>query len=98
MQLRKLLAIALLCLLSACGKGMDGTWADAMGASRYHFQSNGTVTVEVMGTSQVLDYTRDGERLELQLADGTTLDFTLAGDGALQGPLGIRLEKVDSPR
>lgn len=93
--MKKLLGVALLCLLSACSQGLSGTYADSMDVTRYVFQSDGTVTVEAMGLSQTMRYERDGTSLKMQLPqEGAALDFTINDDGSLQGPMGIRLDKV----
>lgn len=94
--MKKLLGVALLCLLSACGQGMSGTYGDQLGITRYVFQSNGEVTVEAMGVSQTMRYARDGQSLKLQLPQGgTALDFTLKEDGSLEGPMGLILAKIE---
>jgi hypothetical protein len=94
--MKKLLGLALLCLLSACSQGVNGTYGDEMGITRYAFQSNGEVTVEAMGVSQKMRYERDGQTLKLQLPKGdATLNFTIKEDGSLEGPMGIVLEKVE---
>ncbi|WP_305804651.1 hypothetical protein [Stenotrophomonas sp. YIM B06876] len=92
--MKKLLAIALLCLLSACSQGIKGVYADDMGATRYTFQSDGRLGIEVMGVQQYASYTRDGDRLEIALAGhGASLGFTINPDGSLTGPMGVRLRK-----
>ncbi|KRG87450.1 hypothetical protein ABB34_04855 [Stenotrophomonas daejeonensis] len=93
--MRKYLLVAALCLLSACGHGIDGTYTDAMGVAKYTFTSGGKVTIEAMGISQETSYVREGDTLKVALPQkGASLDFTVGEDGALTGPLGIRLEKV----
>ncbi|WP_145974306.1 hypothetical protein [Stenotrophomonas pictorum] len=94
--MKKLFGVALLCLLSACSQGLNGTYGDQLGITRYAFQSNGEVTVEAMGVSQKMSYERDGQSLKVQLPQGNAqLNFTIKEDGSLEGPMGIVLEKVE---
>jgi hypothetical protein len=80
--MKKLFGVALLCLLSACSQGLNGTYGDQLGITRYAFQSNGEVTV--------------GQSLKVQLPQGNAqLNFTIKEDGSLEGPMGIVLEKVE---
>lgn len=93
--MKKYLLLAMLLLLSACSRGIDGTYADGFGVTRYTFTSGGKVTIEAMGISQESTYVRDGDTLKVALPQkGTTLDFKVGQDGALTGPLGVRLEPV----
>lgn len=93
--MRKYLLAAALCLLSACSHGIDGTYTDAMGVTRYTFTSGGKVTIEAMGLSQETRYVREGDTLKVTLPQkGASLDFSVGEDGTLTGPLGIRLERV----
>lgn len=87
--------IALIGMLAGCTPGLSGTYGDEMGVSRYVFRSDGKITVEVMGVSQQTRYSRDGDQLRIQLLDGEgTLDFSIAEDGSLSGPMGVRLLKL----
>ena len=93
--MRKYLLVAVLCLLSACSSGINGTYSDAMGVTKYTFSSGRKVTIEALGISQETSYVRDGDTVKVALPQkGASLDFTVGEDGALTGPLGIRLEKV----
>lgn len=93
--MRTYLLAAMLCLLPACGSGIDGTYSDAMGVARYTFASDGKVTIEAMGLAQETAYVRDGDTVKIALPQkGASLDFTVGKDGALTGPMGVRLEKV----
>ncbi len=93
--MRTYLLAVMLCLLSACGSGIDGTYSDAMGVARYTFASDGKVTIEAMGLAQETAYVRDGDTVKVTLpGKGTSLDFSVGKDGALTGPMGIRLEKA----
>ena len=66
-----------------------------MGVTKYTFSSGGKVTIEALGLSQETSYVRDGDTVKVALPQkGASLDFTVGEDGALTGPLGIRLEKV----
>lgn len=89
--------IAVVLLLSACSQGLSGTYADSMGLATYTFASDGKVTVTVMGNSQETSYVRDKDSVKVQVPgqEGATLDFTVDADGALHGPMGVQLKKVD---
>lgn len=93
--MRKLLIVALVALLAGCGQGLDGTYSDPAGMVRYTFESEGKVTVEVLGKPQQTTYIREGDALRVKAPDADAADvaFTIDKDGALQGPMGVRLEK-----
>ncbi|MGV8961336.1 MAG: hypothetical protein ACOH1V_13305 [Stenotrophomonas sp.] len=92
--MKKLLAIALLCLLSACSQGLNGVYRDDMGITRYTFQSDGKLDIELMGMQQHGTYTREGDALKIALPEhGAALVFTINKDGSLTGPMGVRLRK-----
>lgn len=94
--MKKYLLLAVVCLLAACSQGVNGVYADAMGVSRYTFESGGKLTIETMGIAQETTYERDGDQVKIALPQkGASITFTLEEDGSLQGPLGIRLEKTD---
>ena len=92
--MKKWLAVALICLLSACSQGIKGVYSDEMGISRYTFQSGGELSIEVMGMRQESTYTRDGDSLKVTLPKGgVSLAFTINKDGSLTGPMGVRLNR-----
>ena len=93
--MKKLLIVALATLLAACSQGLSGTWDDGMGMVRYTFESDGKVTVEMLGKAQQTRYTRDGNMLKVAVpgTEAESVDFTINEDGSLQGPMGVRLHK-----
>ncbi|MCL7713274.1 hypothetical protein [Stenotrophomonas mori] len=94
--MKKYLFVALPCLLAACSPGVSGVYTDSMGVTRYHFAAAGTVRIEAMGIAQETTYVRDRDTLRVALPQKAhALEFTIGADGALTGPLGIRLEKAD---
>lgn len=94
--MKKLLAVALACLLSACSQGLQGTYRDEMGVSAYTFQRDGSATVEVAGVSRQASYVREGDVVRIALpGDAPSLDFTLGADGSLTGPMGVRLLRTE---
>ncbi len=96
--MKKVFVVVLVLLLSACSQGLSGTYADGMGLATYAFASDGKVTVTVMGQSQETTYVRDKDSVKIQVPGqpGVTLDLTLDAEGALQGPMGARLRKVEA--
>ena len=72
-------------LLAACGKTLDGTYADKTGMAEFTFQGN---KVEMMGME--FDYkiedgkvkfnNGDGANVVLQIKDDNTLVFPLVGE------------------
>lgn len=93
--MKKLLVVALLTMLAACSQGLSGTWDDGMGMVSYTFESDGKVTVEMLGKAQQTRYSRDGNILKVAVpgSDAETVDFSISEDGSLQGPMGVRLHK-----
>ena len=93
--MKKLLIVALATLLTACSQGLSGTWNDGAGMLSYTFDSDGKVTVEMLGKSQQTRYTRDGNMLKVAVpgTEAESVDFTINEDGSLQGPMGVRLNK-----
>ncbi len=95
--MRKIAILVLVLLLAACGKGLNGTYADSMGMIHYTFDRDGTVTVEMLGKAQQTTYVREKDTLKVKVpgTESEAVDFTINQDGSLQGPLGVRLEKQD---
>ena len=93
--MRKLLIVALATLLAACSQGLSGTWNDGVGMVSYTFDSDGKVTVEMLGKTQQTRYTIDGNTLKVAVpgTEAESVDFTINEDGSLQGPMGVRLHK-----
>ncbi|MDT0496038.1 hypothetical protein RM530_01480 [Algiphilus sp. W345] len=80
--------------LVACGSGFEGTYTDEMGISQYEFKKDGTARIGAMGTVVEIEYEIDGDELRLLMPQGMTQILTLADDGALEGPMGMRYRKV----
>lgn len=95
--MKKLLIVAMATLLAACSQGLSGTWNDDVGTLSYTFDSDGKVTVEMLGKSQQTRYTRDGNMLKVAVpgTEAESVDFIINEDGSLQGPMGVRLHKQE---
>src|SRR5438093_13367895 len=79
-------------LIAACGGSkLDGTYTDEMGLTNYRFTSGGKVYMSVMGIETELNYEVDGNKVKIGAPQGGNLIFTLLADGALSGPMGVRL-------
>lgn len=93
--MKKGLAIALVLALAGCSQGLDGIYRDAMGVSSYRFQRDGRVSIDVAGVQRQARYQREGDTLRIFLTEAEpALEFSLAPDGSLSGPLGVRLDKA----
>jgi len=57
--MKKIIAVAIAVLLSACGSGLDGTYKDQMGVSSYTFKSGKVKIVSPQGT-MVMNILKDG--------------------------------------
>lgn len=79
-------------LLSACSAGLDGTYADGVGLTRYTFRSDGTVTLRMMGTEVEMPYAVEGDKIKVGPPDNR-LVLTRRPDGSLEGPLGVTLTR-----
>ncbi|MCI0505262.1 MAG: hypothetical protein L0Z73_04055 [Gammaproteobacteria bacterium] len=81
--------------LSACGSGLDGTYADQSGITKYKFESGGKVYVSMMGVETELKYEVDGDKVKIAAPgdNGANQIYTLQGDGSLSGPMGLTLTK-----
>jgi len=78
------LSVALL-LFSACGQGFSGDYQDAVGV-KYSFQSNGKVTVHMLGTERIMPFTRDGNVVKIgNPQESGALTLTILEDGSLKG-------------
>lgn len=95
--MKKLLIVALAALLAACSQGLDGTYSDQVGMARYTFTPDGNVAVTVLGSTRQTTYTRQEDTLQVAMPEvgAPPLEFSIEEDGALLGPLGVRLEKVE---
>jgi len=79
-------------LLSACGAGLEGTYADGVGLTRYTFRGDGTVTMRMMGTEVEVPYEVEGDKVKVGPPDNR-LVLTRQPDGSLEGPLGVKLTR-----
>ena len=86
--------LALATLLSACGRGLEGTYADDVGFMSFTFHGDGRVVHSTLGLEVEMRYERDGDRI---LVDGPVADMELLRIDAdtLEGPLGMRLTRRD---
>lgn len=84
--------LALALLLAACDSGMEGSFQDELGVSRYTFDSDGVVAISVMGTTVRGKYEMDGEEI---IVIGPHGQLALRRDGEnLTGPMGLVLTPV----
>ena len=89
------MVIAVALLLAGCSRGLSGSYADAMGASRYDFQRDGTVAIRVGGVTRQASYQRVDDQLRITVDEaGAPLEFAIDPDGSLVGPLGVRLHRA----
>lgn len=79
-------AIALSCLLGACGASVRGhAYHDNGGVVRVEFKSGGKAYVSIGPMSHECTYSESGKNVNLD-CDGEKLNFTVQDDGALAGP------------
>lgn len=90
--MRKLMVLAALAALTACGSGLEGTYRDETGMMTYTFKSDGTMYQTVMGTEMEVPYEMDGEKILIGGPEGRMV-MTLLDDGSIQGPMGMKLTK-----
>lgn len=90
--MKKLLLLCAALLLSACGSGLDGTYADKDGMVSYTFNSGGKMTQSAMGMEVEMKYEIDGKKVKLITPQGNLI-LTLLDDGSIQGPMGVKLLK-----
>lgn len=89
--MKKIIAVAIAVLLSACGSGLDGTYKDEMGISSYTFKS-GKVIVSAMGVGSEMDYKVEDGKVKIVSPQGTMV-MNILQDGSIEGPMGIKLTK-----
>ncbi|KAF0187519.1 MAG: hypothetical protein FD168_2521 [Desulfobulbaceae bacterium] len=89
--MKKIIAVAIAVLLSACGSGLDGTYKDQMGVSSYTFKS-GKVIVSAMGMGSEMDYKVEDGKVKIVSPQGTMV-MNILKDGSIEGPMGIKLTK-----
>jgi len=91
-EMRKLLLVFAVLLLSACGSKVDGTYSDPSGIMSYTFNSNGKMIQSTMGVQVEMKYEVEGDKVKL-ITPGGNLILSLLDDGSIQGPMGIKLTK-----
>jgi len=95
-----LLAMAATFLVTACSKGIEGTYSGEIREGRFAikqtftFDGDGKVVVDAMGVRRELDYTVDGDKIMVG-ASGDAAVFLRQDDGSISGPMGVRLTKRD---
>lgn len=87
------LGAAVAALLVACSSGLEGTYEDPVGLTRYTFQSNGKVVMTMMGTEVEMTYEKEGDKIKVGTPEGRVV-MTLLDDGSIQGPMGVRLTRT----
>ena len=81
-------------LISACGNGVSGTYADDGNVTAYEFHGNGRATISVLGTTVAAEYTIDDDKVLVTSPQGTVV-LRRNGDH-LYGPMGLELvRKLD---
>ncbi|BAZ94778.1 type I restriction-modification system methyltransferase subunit [Thiohalobacter thiocyanaticus] len=87
------LLVPMLFLLTACGSGLSGKYADEMGIMEYEFDSDGTVYMNAMGTRVAGEYEIDDNNVIVHGPHGN-LVFERKDD-QLIGPMGLILSRRD---
>lgn len=93
--MKRFLMVLAISLLAACGGRISGTYTDYGRLLKVQFSYSGKVVVQVNGQTQDGRYERDGNKLRLTMADGSTLDWTVNDDGSIESLFG-RLQECDS--
>ncbi|MEG2046118.1 MAG: hypothetical protein RR855_00910 [Comamonas sp.] len=87
--MKKILCVALTSLLlAACGKTLDGTYADKTGIAEFTFKGN---TVEMMGME--FDYKIEDGKVKFKSGDGTMTVLQIKDDNTLVFPMVGELKK-----
>ena len=81
-----------LSLLTACGSGLEGSYSNERGTTKYNFTSSDKVYVSLYGMEAELDYKKNGNKIKISGPDGKNQILTLADDGSLTG-MGMRFTK-----
>ncbi|WP_417549085.1 hypothetical protein [Methylophaga sp.] len=88
--MKKILMIGLFSLwLTACGSGLEGTYADDIGIYNYTFESNGKVMIREKGQMQEYDYRVDGNEIFIALSEEDEEVLVINDDGSLS-PKGLK--------
>jgi len=81
-------------LLSACSRGLDGTYADEVGFMSFTFTRDGTVVQSTLGLEVKMTYEVIDERVVVTTGVGE-LELTRVDDQTLEGPFGMRLIRAE---
>lgn len=88
--MKKILIISLLSLwLTACGSGLEGTYADDIGIYNYTFEPNGKVMISEKGQMQEYEYHIDGDEVFIDLSETDEEVLVINEDGSLS-PKGLK--------
>lgn len=88
--MKKIVIISLLAVwLTACGSGLDGTYADANGIYHYVFEPNGKVKIREQGQMQEYDYQLEGDQILIDLSEENEEVLVVNEDGSLS-PKGLK--------
>jgi hypothetical protein len=90
--MKKYVLFAFALMLSACGSGISGTYADSMGMTSLTFKSGHKVAMTTMGIETELNYYVEDDNVKIG-SEKSSLVLTRLEDGTLQGPLGVKFTK-----
>ena len=80
--------------LTACGSGFEGTYSDERGMSEYKFQSDGTVSISVMGSETEMPFEMEDNKIKIGVTDDAKMVLTLGKDDTINGPGGVKLVRA----
>lgn len=89
---RRVLLVTLSVWLVACSSGIEGTYEDPTGLTRYTFQADGKVRMGMLGTEVEMTYEKEGNEIKVGTPQGRVV-MTLQEDGTIQGPMGVKLTR-----
>lgn len=81
----------------ARGDGIDGPYTDTIGFVKYEFVGNGSLTMTMKSSGEVVkaEYKIDGDKLTISDPKGArSIILTILKDGTFEGPLGLHLKPV----
>lgn len=91
---RALLVLVVALLLTACSRGLSGTYTDEVGFMSFTFERDGRVVQSTLGLEVEMRYQRDGDRIVIENGMGDFV-FTRIDADTLEGPLGMRLRRQE---